>query len=136
MVNHPLLQVIFAKRVPDPSVLDDNDDKGGSPKDIAAEMIAEWGSDGALNQTQFFALLEDNDFWPLMSVWGGSEAPAVEEQSHASEAEVCSPPCASPPMRSLHCPQVASKKAWSRRIFAEVDADHSGLIDAEELLVG
>ena len=89
--------MIFAKRVPDPSVLDD-DDEGGSPKDIATEMIAEWGSDGALNQTQFFALLEDNDFWPLMSVWGGSEdAPAVERQPHASEAEVCSPHCASSP---------------------------------------
>ena len=66
-----LLQVIFQKRVRDPSTLDD--DEGGSSRQIAAGMVAEWGSEGALNQSQFFALLENNDFWPLMRVWGVPE---------------------------------------------------------------
>ena len=75
--------MIFQKRVPDPSTLDD-DDEGGSPREIAAGMVAEWGSEGALNQSQFFALLENNDFWPLMRVFGAPE----EQLSGTSAANI------------------------------------------------
>ena len=56
-------------------------------------------------------------------------------EPQTAEAEVIACCCWCITAHGLRLLQLARKRAWSRCIFAEVDVDHSGRIDAEELLV-
>jgi len=86
LIDADELLVIFAKRASDPSTLNDEETKA-----MSAQMVSEWGTDGELNDSQFYKLLDDNAFWPLMSAWGDDLKHRDGAEPGSSRAQSASP---------------------------------------------